>query len=254
MHVNSYAKINLYLKIGKKLKSGYHSIQSVMQLVKLHDSLFFEKLKEDRILIESNNRELENKNNLAYMAAELIKKNFKSKEGIKIRVDKSIPISAGLGGGSSNAASTLTFLNKLFRLKLSHQKLVELGIKIGSDVPFFISGKTALVEGIGDKIKPLKRSASINMVLVNPGIKVSTTKAYRWFDGEKKSKSDSSVKDMISAINKKDVKKIAENMHNDFDPIIEKKYKIIKEIKTNFRKLDTVNSMVTGSGPTVMGV
>ena len=181
MHVNSYAKINLYLKIGKKLKSGYHSIQSVMQLVKLHDSLFFEKLKEDRILIESNNRELENKNNLAYMAAELIKKNFKSKEGIKIRVDKSIPISAGLGGGSSNAASTLTFLNKLFRLKLSHQKLVELGIKIGSDVPFFISGKTALVEGIGDKIKPLKRSASINMVLVNPGIKVSTTKAYRWF-------------------------------------------------------------------------
>jgi len=254
MHVNSYAKANLYLKIGKKLKSGYHDIQSIMQLVKLHDSVSFEKIKEDKIIIESNNRELESKNNLAYKAAELLKKKFNVREGIKIRVDKSIPISAGLGGGSSNAASTLVFLNKLWGLKLSQKKLVELGIKIGSDVPFFIFGNTSLVEGIGDKVMPLKKSVSINIVLVNPGIKVATTKAYGWFDKEKKTKGKGSIKDMINAISKKDVKKIAENMHNDFDGIIERKHRIIKDIKTNFRKFDSLNAMVVGSGPTVIGV
>ncbi|MBI2134785.1 4-(cytidine 5'-diphospho)-2-C-methyl-D-erythritol kinase [Candidatus Woesearchaeota archaeon] len=255
MHVNSYAKANLYLKIGKKLKSGYHDVESVMQLVKLHDSISFEKLKEDRIIIESNNRELENKNNLAYKAAELLKKKFNVKEGIKIRVDKSIPISAGLGGGSSNAAATLVFLNKLWGLKQSQKKLVELAIKIGSDVPFFIFGNTALVEGIGEKVKPLKKTASINIVLVNPGIKVATTKAYGWFDKAKaKPKSKKSAKQVIDAITKKNIKKIAEGMHNDFDGIVEKKHSIIKEIKTNFRKFDALNSMVVGSGPTVIGV
>jgi len=254
MHVNSYAKANLYLKIGRRLKSGYHDIQSIMQLVKLHDSVSFEKIKEDKIIIESNNRELESKNNLAYKAAELLKKKFNVREGIKIRVDKSIPISAGLGGGSSNAASTLVFLNKLWGLKLSQKKLVELGIKIGSDVPFFIFGNTSLVEGIGDKVMPLKKSVSINIVLVNPGIKVATTKAYGWFDKEKKTKGKGSIKDMINAISKKDVKKIAENMHNDFDGIIERKHRIIKDIKTNFRKFDSLNAMVVGSGPTVIGV
>lgn len=254
MHVNSYAKANLYLKIGKKLKSGYHDIQSIMQLVKLHDSVSFEKIKEDKIIIESNNRELESRNNLAYKAAEMLKKKFNVREGIKIRVDKSIPISAGLGGGSSNAASTLVFLSKLWGLKLSQKKLVELGIKIGSDVPFFIFGNTSLVEGIGDKVMPLKKSVSINIVLVNPGIKVATTKAYGWFDKEKKTKSKASIKDMMNAISKKDVKKIAENMHNDFDGIIERKHRIIKDIKTNFRKFDSLNAMVVGSGPTVIGV
>ena len=254
MHVNSYAKANLYLKIGKKLKSGYHDIESIMQLVKLHDSVSFEKLKEDRIMIESNNKELESKNNLAYKAAELLKKKFNVKEGIKIRVDKAIPISAGLGGGSSNAASALVFLNKMWGLKLNQKKLAELGIKIGSDVPFFIFGATSLVEGIGDRIKPLKKSVSINIVLVNPGIKVATTKAYGWFDKGKKSKVKGNIKDMINAISKKNIKKIAENMHNDFDELIEKKHRIITEIKTNFRKFDALNSMIVGSGPTVIGV
>ena len=255
MHVNSYAKANLYLKIGKKLKSGYHDIQSIMQLVKLHDSVSFEKIREDKIIIESNNRELESKNNLAYKAAELLKKKFNVREGIKIRVDKAIPISAGLGGGSSNAAATLVFLNKLWGLKLGQKKLVDLGIKIGSDVPFFIFGNTSLVGGIGDRIKPLKKSASINIVLVNPGIKVATTKAYEWFDKAKiKPKNKKGIKDIIDAINKKNIKKIAESMHNDFDGIIEKKHGIIREIKTNFRKFDALNSMIVGSGPTVIGV
>ena len=185
MLIKSYAKANLYLKIGKRLKSGYHNIQSVMQLVNLHDNISFEKLKEDQILIESNNKELESESNLAYKAAELLKSKFKIKEGIKINIEKSIPLASGLGGGSSNAANTLIALNKLWSLKLDQKKLISFASQIGSDVPFFILGETALVEGTGSKIKPLKKSLSANVVLVNPGIKVSTTKAYKWFDKNK---------------------------------------------------------------------
>lgn len=257
MLLQSHAKVNLYLKIGKKLKSGYHNIQSVMQPIQFHDNISFEKLNEDGIIIQSNNPELESKGNLAYKAASLLKEKFKIKEGVKINIEKIIPMSAGLGGGSSNAANTLVTLNKLWNLKVPQKKLIDIGIEIGSDVPFFIVGKTALVEGIGDKIKPLKKSISINIVLVNPGIKVFTSWAYRQFDKSKNNLSSGNkkeVKGLINAINKKDIKKISENVYNDFDAMVGKKHKIIKEIKTNFRKFGALGSTLSGSGPTVIGL
>jgi len=291
MLLSSYAKINLYLKIGKKLKSGYHNIQSVMQPVLLHDNISFEKLNEDVIMVQSNNPDLESKGNLAYKAASLLKEGLKVKEGVKINIEKNIPMSAGLGGGSSNAANTLVILNKLWDLRLTQKKLIDFGSEIGSDVPFFIAGETSLVEGIGNKIKPLRKSISMNIVLVNPGIKVSTSWAYRHFDTMKikdtrkskrfsvslrnrgfqrdfqgaknlrffrenkiKNTNKANIKELIKAMNKKDIKKISENLYNDFDPIIEKKFKIVKEIKINLRKHDALNSVVSGSGPTVIGL
>jgi 4-diphosphocytidyl-2-C-methyl-D-erythritol kinase len=255
MLLNSHAKINLYLKIGKKLKSGYHNIQSIMQPVLLHDNISFEKLNEDLIIVQSNNPDLESKGNLAYKAASLLKDRFKVKEGVKINLEKNVPMSAGLGGGSSNAANTLVTLNKMWDLNLSQKKLIGFGAEIGSDVPFFIVGETALVEGIGDKIKPLRKSISMNIVLVNPGIKVSTSWAYKQFDKNKpKSTNKKDIKELINAINKKDVKKISENIYNDFDAMIEKKHKITKEIKTNLKKFGALNSIVSGSGPTVIGL
>jgi len=255
MLLNSYAKINLYLKIGKKLKKGYHNIQSVMQPVELHDNISFEGLNEDEIVVESNNKDLESKNNLAYKAALLLKNEFKVNKGLKIILEKNIPMSAGLGGGSSNAANTLVTLNKSWDLNLNQKKLISFALEIGSDVPFFVIGKTALVEGIGEKIKPLKKSISMNVVLVNPGIKVSTSWAYKQFDKNKiKNTNKINVKELIKAINKKDFKEISENLYNDFDPIIEKKFEIVREIKTNFKKFGALNSLVSGSGPTVFGL
>ena len=255
MILNSNAKINLYLKIGKKLKSGYHNIQSLMQLIELHDNISFQSLDENKILVESNNKDLESKNNLAYKAALLLKNKFNIKKGIKITIEKQIPLASGLGGGSSNAANTLVTLNKLWGLNLTQKKLISFALEIGSDVPFFIVGKTALVGGIGDKIKSLRRSISMNIVLVNPGIKVSTAWAYEQFDKNKsKEKTKKNIKELVNAINKKDFKKISENTYNDFEPLIEKKCKIIKEIKTNFRKFDALNSSISGSGPTVIGL
>ena len=255
MAVNSYAKVNLYLKIGKKLKSGYHNLQSVMQRIELGDNMTIEPISEDTIIVDSTHPELATEENLAYKAALLLKKKFKVKHGVKIHIEKNIPLEAGLGGGSSNAATALLNLNKLWGLKLKEKQLIELACQIGSDAPFFIGENPALVEGIGDKIKWIKKSFSINIVLINPGFRVSTRWAYSAFDRQKpKIKTDANINNLVKAIEKKDIKEIANNLHNDFEQIVTKKYKIINEIKTNLLRNDALNACVSGSGPTVFGI
>ncbi|MBI4452736.1 4-(cytidine 5'-diphospho)-2-C-methyl-D-erythritol kinase [Candidatus Woesearchaeota archaeon] len=251
----SYAKINLYLKIGKKLSSGYHNIQSVMQRIELSDSVTIEPLNEDRISVESTHPELSSEENLAYKAAVILKKKYKVKQGARIHIEKNIPLQSGLGGGSSNAATTILNLNKLWGLKLKEKQLIELAMQIGSDVPFFIGENAAVVEGIGDKIRRIKKSFSINIVLINPGFRASTKWAYSAFDRQKpKIKSKADMNSLVKAIEKKDIKEIANNLHNDFEPIVTKKYKVINEIKTNLLRNDALNALVSGSGPTVFGV
>ena len=255
MRIPSYAKINLYLKIGRRLGSGYHQIQSVMQKIELSDSIEVESLSEDKIIVECTNKELENENNLAYQAALLLKKKFKAKQGARIFIEKNVPIEAGLGGGSSDAATTLMNLSKLWSLRLKEKQLIDLAAQLGSDVPFFIGENAALVEGIGDRIKRIKKSFSINIVLINPGFRVSTKWAYSAFDRQKpKIKTKADVNALVKAIEKKDIKEIANNLHNDFEPIVAKRYKIVADIKNSLLKNDALNAIVSGSGPTVFGV
>ena len=255
MSIAAYAKINLFLRIGKKLSSGYHNIQAVMQKIELSDNITIEPIAEDRIIVESTNKELENENNLAYKAAFLLKKKYKSRQGVRIFIEKNIPIEAGLGGGSSDAATTLQNLNKLWSLKFKEKQLIEIASQIGSDVPFFIGENAAFVEGIGNKIKRIKKSFSINIVLINPGFRVSTKWAYSAFDKQKpKIKTKANINALVKAIEKKDIKEIANNLHNDFEPIVTKRYKVINEIKNNLLRNDALNASVSGSGPTVFGV
>ena len=126
MAINSYAKVNLYLKIGKKLNSGYHNLQSVMQRIELGDNMSIDPINEDKIIVESTHPEISNEENLAYKAALLLKKKYKVKHGVKIHIEKNIPLEAGLGGGSSNAATALLNLNKLWGLKLKEKQLIEI--------------------------------------------------------------------------------------------------------------------------------
>jgi 4-diphosphocytidyl-2-C-methyl-D-erythritol kinase len=255
MTINSYAKINLYLKIGKKLKSGYHNIQSVMQKIELNDSMAIEPTHEDKIVVDSTHPELSSEENLAYKAALLIKKKYKVKQGAKIQMEKNIPLQSGLGGGSSNAATAILGLNKAWGLKLKEKALIDIAMQLGSDVPFFIHENAAIVEGIGDKIKRLKKSFSINIVLINPGFCVSTKWAYSAFDRNKpRIKTDANMNDLVKAIEKKDIKSIANNLHNDFEPIVTKRYKILNDIKTNLMRNDALNTCVSGSGPTIFAV
>ena len=253
--INSYAKINLFLKIGKKLGSGYHNIQSVMQQIDLSDTISIEPMNEDKIIIECTNNELENENNLAYKAAALLKKKYKVSQGARIYIEKNIPLQAGLGGGSSNAAYTLKNLNKSWGIKLKEKNLMDLAAEIGSDVPFFIGESASLVEGIGEKVKKIRKSFSINVVLINPGFRVSTKWAYSAYDKyKKKIKTKADINTLIKAIEKKNIREIANNLHNDFEPIVTKKYKVLNDIRNNLVRNDALNAGISGSGPTVFGI
>ena len=255
MAVPSNAKVNLYLRIGKRQSSGYHNIQSVMQKIELSDYITIEPLNDDRIVIECTNPDLENEENLAYKAAMMLKKKFKVKQGVRIHIEKNIPFEAGLGGGSSNAATVLSNLNKLWTLRQSEKQLMNIAAQLGSDIPFLIGDAPALVEGIGDKIKKINKSFSVNIVLINPGFRVSTKWAYATYDKMKpKIKTDADVKELIKAMERKDISKIADNVHNDFDSVITKKYKVLEQIKTNLIRNDALSASISGSGPTVFGI
>jgi len=255
MAVPSYAKINLYLKIGKKLSSGYHNLQSVMQRIELSDNLVIEPMSEDKLIVESTHPELSSDENLAYKAALLLKKKYKVRQGAKIHIEKNIPLQSGLGGGSSNAATTILSLNKIWGLKLKEKQLIDMAMQIGSDVPFFIGENAALVGGIGDKIKRIKKSFSINIVLINPGFRISTKWAYAAFDKQRpKIKTDANINELIKAIERKDIKEIANNLHNDLEYVVTKKYKAINDIKTSLIRNDALNACVSGSGPTIFAV
>ena len=185
MLINSYAKINLSLEIGRKLPNNYHQINSVFNQIDLHDKISIKKLKQNKIIIKSNIKDIQNKNNLAYKAASSLKNKYKIKEGIEININKNIPLQSGLGGGSSNAASTLMALNELFDLKLKKNELINLASKIGSDDPFFIEGKTCFVSGTGDKIKKIDLNLQLNFLIIKPKISISTKSAYDLLEKEK---------------------------------------------------------------------
>ena len=259
LNFKSYAKINLALKVLGKAAKGYHKIETVMQLVDLYDIMSFEKLDEDTIIINSTNKELENEDNLAYKAASLLKSKFHVKYGVRINIEKSIPLASGLGGGSSNAATTLTALNKLWKLKIPEKKLTGISTELGSDTPFFITGSTALAYGLGDKLRPIKRSHKMNIVLINPGFKVYTKDAYKMLDNFKglkknpKSKSPP-ISNLIKSMAQNDFDGIASNISNDFEQMLLKKYPIMSEIKSNMMRNRALNATVSGSGPTMFGI
>ncbi len=252
--LKSYAKINLTLNILKKLPSGYHNIESVMQQIDLCDNLSFEKLPSEEIQIQSTNTSLETEDNLAYKVADLLKKRFKVKGGIRISIEKNIPLSSGLGGGSGNAATTLLALNRLWKLRLQEKDMIKIGVEIGSDVPFFIVGGTALVTGIGDKIRPIIRYPKLNYVLINPGYRVSTESAYNAFDKAKIKSKKSRSYNIIKHLAETNIKALADAVSNDFEEVMFKKHRDLKDIKTNYLRNGALNAVLSGSGPTMIGI
>lgn len=249
----AYAKINLSLDIIKRLSSGYHKIESVIQELELHDIIKLKKI-DKGIKLRTNANICPDKKNLAYKAAELLIKNFKINKGVEITIEKNIPIAAGLGGGSSDAAATLKGMNKLFNLNLSEKELIKISENIGMDVPFFILGSTVRVTGRGENVKRIETLPNnIYFVLVKPNFNISTKHAYKNLDYEQAGKKLKTA-EMLNAIKEKNIKKIVENMHNDFEYTVCKEYPIINEIKQKIIKNGALNALMSGSGPTVFGI
>jgi 4-diphosphocytidyl-2-C-methyl-D-erythritol kinase len=277
--LNSYAKVNLYLRVLNKRKDGYHTIETVFERIDLCDKIILKPRGDNLIKIISGKKGLpKDRTNLAFRAARLLKDKYRIDKGVDIEIIKRIPIGSGLGGGSSNAASVLSGLNRLWKLGLPLEELADLGGKIGSDVPFFIYNcRFALGKGKGDKITPLPglEKISFDHVLAVPKIHVSTPLIYKNWDklrsqGRIRSpqsnpasknkylsgltRQKSGVKIIVSSIKKKDLLSLNKAALNSLEPVTERLYPQVESIKNKFLVGGAQFMLMSGSGPAVFGI
>ena len=250
------AKINLTLDVTGKLENGYHTLSMIMQSIDVCDELSFEKTAEETILF-SMNKDLPDKipaeKNLVYKAAKLMKDTFKIDGGFKIHLTKNIPAAAGLAGGSSDCAATLIGINELCGLGLDIEKLCEIGVKLGADVPFCIRKGTMLAEGIGEILTPLAPLTGIPVLLIKPNISISTPYVYKHLKlNELDYHPDN--KAVISYIKDNNIKKIAASLSNVLETVTIPENPIIAELKHYLTENGAIGSLMSGSGPTTFGI
>lgn len=250
------AKINLTLDVTGKLENGYHTLSMIMQSIDVCDELSFEKTADETILF-SMNKELPDKipaeKNLVYKAAKLMKDTFKIDGGFKIHLTKNIPAAAGLAGGSSDCAATLIGINELCGLGLDIEKLCEIGVKLGADVPFCIRKGTMLAEGIGEILTPLTPLTGIPVLLIKPNISISTPYVYKHLKLNKLDYHPDN-KAVISYIKDKNIKKIAASLSNVLETVTIPENPIIAELKRYLTEIGAIGSLMSGSGPTTFGI
>lgn len=245
------AKINLGLKILNKREDGFHNIETTLTTITLSDKLLVEET-EQNITIHSPGLKIPQEDNLCYRAARLFLTQYKIEKGIKISIQKNIPVGAGLGGGSSDAAATLKGLNQLFNLNLSDENLVDLGRKLGCDVPFFIKGGAAYAKGIGDELKFFKLP-KMSLVIYYPGYPISTKWAYEEFD--KKVLTPAINLDIIKEDNKKNKKvKTGFGLKNDFEEVVFKAHPDLLDIKAHLLSTGVFMVSLSGSGSCLFAV
>ncbi|MDE6516570.1 MAG: 4-(cytidine 5'-diphospho)-2-C-methyl-D-erythritol kinase [Acetatifactor sp.] len=249
----AYAKINLGLDVVGRLENGYHQVRMIMQAVGLYDVLTF-RVAESGILITTDSGELPTgEDNLIHKAARLLMETYGVEAGVEIRLEKHIPIAAGMAGGSTDAAATLQGLNDLFALRLSREQLRQLGVRIGADVPYCIMGGTALAEGIGELLTPLPPAPQCTLLIAKPDIQVSTKYVYEHLDaGETWPHPD--IDGMRSAIENGDLAGITGRLGNVLETVTIEAYPVIAQIKWEMLSCGAMGSLMSGSGPTVFGI
>ena len=245
----SPAKVNLFLRVLRKRTDGYHDILSLMQKISLCDEMRFA-LRGEGISVRCPGSSLpEDRDNIVYRAAEEILAHVSGHTAVDITIHKKIPVAAGLGGGSSNAATTLVTLNEMMGTPCSTQELMSMGARLGADVPFFVFGGTALASGRGDRLKPVEGIPRLWFVLVNPGFEVSTRDIYeRLRLGLTKEPIKYRMPRFVT------MSHIAQGLYNDLEKVSLRLYPILSEIKELLMAHGAVGSLMSGSGPTVFGI
>ena len=254
MELKALGKINLGLDVLGRRENGYHDVRMVMQTVYLYDQIRMEKTKKPGIELLTNLFYLPvNENNLAYQAADLLMKEFHVKEGVKITLDKHIPVAAGMAGGSSNAAAVLFGINRMFSLGLSQKELMERGVTLGADVPYCVMRGTVLAEGIGEILTQLPACPKYNGLIAKPPINVSTKFVYTNLRANELT-CHPDIDGQIRALQDGDLEAVCKKMGNVLETVTIPAYPIIQTIKDKMMQCGAVNAMMSGSGPTVFGI
>lgn len=254
MRLKALAKINLGLDILRKREDGYHEVRMVMQTIQMYDILHIYSSSRPGIHLKTNLPYIPtDERNLVYKAADLLMKEFNIKYGLQITLEKFIPVSAGMAGGSSDAAAALVAVNRLFHLGLSKKELMKRGLSIGADVPYCIMRGTALAEGIGEKLTLLPPAPSCYVLIGKPSINISTRQAYQALRlSEIPHHPD--IYSLVQAIHDGSLEAMLPHMENVFEPGLIQEYPVIGKIKNLMLENGAVHAMMSGSGPTVFGI
>ena len=254
LQLKAYAKINLGLDVVRKREDGYHEVRMIMQTVKLFDKLTFQLIDEDVIRIKTNFGFLPvNENNLVYKAVKLLKDTYQVDKGVEIDLFKCIPVAAGMAGGSADCAAALVGAARLFDLRLNKDKLMELGVTLGADVPYCVLRGTALSEGIGEILTPLPAIPDCHILIAKPPISVSTKFVYEHLDA-KGLGTHPDIDGMVDAIKEGNLSGVTKRMENVLETVTIPEYPVINEIKNTMKQCGAMNAMMSGSGPTVFGI
>ena len=249
----AFAKINLGLDVVRRLPNGYHEVRMIMQTVGICDVLTFRKAASGIQLVVDNEELPTDGNNLICKAAKLLLESAGIEGGVSITLEKHIPIAAGMAGGSTDAAATLLGTNELYEIGYDVDKLEELGVKIGADVPYCIQGGTALAEGIGEVLSPLPTPPTCHLVIAKPDINVSTKFVYENLRANEL-ESHPDIDGMIEGLEKGDLKAITDRLANVLETVTVPAYPIIDETKQSMLDAGAEGALMSGSGPTVFGI
>ncbi|KAB3540963.1 4-(cytidine 5'-diphospho)-2-C-methyl-D-erythritol kinase [Alkaliphilus pronyensis] len=255
IQLKARAKINLSLDVLRRRPDGYHEVEMIMHQIDLFDRVQINEREDNKIVINTNCGYIpKDSDNIAYKAASLIGNTFNINKGLDIHIEKKIPVAAGLAGGSSNAAAVIIGLNRLWNLKLTVKEQMELGVKIGADVPFCIAGGAALAEGIGERLTPIKGLKNLWLVISKPSISVSTADVYKSLSLPNIQDKRPDTQMLLRAVECGDINLLASNMKNVLETVTEEKYPVITKIKRKMMEYNALGSIMTGSGPTVFGI
>lgn len=254
IELKALAKINLGLDVLGKRENGYHDVRMIMQSIYLYDEVKLERTEKPGIEVKTNLFFLPTGDgNIAYKAAAMLIEEFGLTEGVKITLNKHIPVAAGMAGGSSNAAAVLFGMNRLFDLRLSREQLMERGVKLGADVPYCIMRGTVLAEGIGEELTVLPSVPKCFVLIAKPPISVSTKVVYEALDA-KEIVEHPNIDGIIAGLEKGDLREIAACMGNVLEDVTIPMHPVIDEIKKEMLACGALNAMMSGSGPTVFGL
>ncbi|MBH5320729.1 4-(cytidine 5'-diphospho)-2-C-methyl-D-erythritol kinase [Paenibacillus sp. GSMTC-2017] len=248
------AKINLLLDVLRKRDDGYHEVEMIMTMVDLADRLEMQELPRDTIMLTSQVGYIPlDEKNLAFQAARLIKERYGVSKGVYIHLDKKIPVAAGLAGGSSDAAAALRGLNRLWGLGISEDELCLLGAELGSDVPFCVTGGTALARGRGEKLEPIHNPPQCWVVLAKPPINVSTADVYGRLRANDL-KTHPSIPGMVDALERGSFQDMCGGLGNVLESVTLDLHPEVMQLKESMLRLGADGVLMSGSGPTVFGL
>lgn len=254
IRLKARAKINLGLDVVRRREDGYHEVKMVMQMLRLYDQIDIEKTQESGILVRSNLSFLPtDERNIAYKAAKVMIDQFGLEQGVIIRIEKHIPVAAGMAGGSTDCAAVLYGMNKLFGLRLNQKKLRELGVKLGADVPYCLMRQTALSEGIGEILTPISPLQDCPILIAKPSVSVSTRHVYEHLKLDEQTMHPD-INGIVTALADGDLYGVTDRMANVLETVTVPEHPVIDEIKKQMMASGAVNALMSGSGPTVFGI